>query len=105
MTFSEILDLTWIPIISFAICLCYGLVLVISKNPQSLKPKDKNVVFRDSEMYAKTAGMLLLFLALGSLIMAFLTFVNELAALFEIIVFFTVFIVFWRKITGKYGPL
>ncbi|MCR5734158.1 MAG: hypothetical protein K6G22_06080 [Lachnospiraceae bacterium] len=105
MTFQQIVDLTWIPLLAFAICTVYGLKLIITKDPQSLKAKNENVIFKDGEKFAVKAGQLMLLMAAGALIMCVLLFYNSFAALVEVTAVFILFTVLWKKANDKYGKL
>ena len=106
MDLKEILDLTWIPILAFALSFCSGIhMLIIKRRPSYLKKKDDMRPMKDEERYAKEGGRLLIFFALGAAIMCALLFVNQWMALAEIVVFFLVFSVRWRDVEEKYGPI
>lgn len=105
MDIDAILELTWVPIMAFAMSLLYGILLVSTGNPQLLVGKKNTRVIKDSTKYAREGGKLLLLLALGSLIMCFLLFVNVYIAFFEITIWFCVFALLWKKVYDKYGPL
>ncbi|MCR4739390.1 MAG: hypothetical protein K5886_03910 [Lachnospiraceae bacterium] len=104
-SFSQILDLTWIPLLAFALCLLYGLKLIITKDPSPLKGKNDTAVFKDGPMFALRAGQLMLLMAAGALIMCVLVFFSELAALIEVSAVFILFTVLWKKANDKYGKL
>ena len=105
MTFQQIIDLTWIPLLAFCLCLVYGLKLIITKDPEPLKGKDKTVLFKDGEKFAVKAGQLMLLMAAGALIMCVLLFFNSFAALIEVSVVFIIFTVLWKKANDRYGKL
>lgn len=105
MDIDSILELAWVPIMAFAMSFLYGIILFSTGNPQLLVGKKNTRPIKDSTRYAKEGGKLLLFLALGSLIMCFLLFVNVYVAFVEITLWFCVFAVLWKKIHDKFGPL
>lgn len=105
MSFDAILELTWVPIIGFAMSLMYGVLLLATGNPQILVGKKNTRPIKDSTKYAKEGGKLLLFLALGSLIMCVLLFVNVTVAFMQIIAWICAFAVMWKKVHNNYGPL
>lgn len=105
MTIQELLDMTWIPLIAFAICLGYGVALLITKNPKTLKGKNDKTVYKDAEQFAIKTAWLLLMLAASALAMCVLIFYNLYAALGEVIVCFLIFTVLWRRVNTKYGQM
>ena len=106
MTLQEIIDLTWIPILAFAMSLCAGIhMLIIKKRPPYLKTKDDHRTMRDEKKYAEVGGRLLLFFALGAAAMVGLLFVSPWAALCEIVIVFLVFAKQWKDMNDKYGPI
>jgi len=105
MTFNEIIDLTWIPLIAFALCLGYGVALLITKNPKTLRGKKDKTIYKDSVKFATTSGWLLLLMAAGSMGMCVLIFYNVVLALVEVITVFLVFVVLWRQVNKKYGAV
>lgn len=105
MNVDQILELTWVPIIVFAIALGYGVLLLITKNPKALLSKKTPQQVKNSEKYAVEGGKLLLFLALGSLINCGLLFVSILASVVEAAGWFIIFAIMWKRVYDQYGPL
>ncbi|MBQ7676693.1 MAG: hypothetical protein IJT32_00520 [Lachnospiraceae bacterium] len=106
MSLSEILELTWIPILAFAMSFCAGVhMLIIKKRPPYLKTRGDNRTMRNEKKFAEVGGKLLIFFAMGAAAMLGLLFVNPWAALAEIIVVFLVFSWQWRNMNEKYGPI
>ena len=106
MTLNEIFDMTWIPILAFALSFCAGVhMLIIGKRPPYLKNKDDNRPLKNEAMYAKTGGRLLIYFALGAAVMCGLLFFNLWMALAEIVAVFLTFSVRWREMEEKYGPI
>lgn len=105
MTIQEILDLTWVSLLFFAISLGVGVNLLITKNPKILKGKADQVIYRDPEQFAVKGGYLMLLLAFGSLVNTGLLFLDVNLALMEALAFIAIFIVLWKKMSDKYGPI
>ena len=106
MDINTILEISWVPIIVFGISLGYGIVLLSTKNPKILiGKKNGGKIIRDREKYAVEGGKLLLFLAVGSLLMSVLLFFNVAFATLEIIIWLVLFAVMWKKISDLYGPV
>lgn len=104
MTLQQILDLTWVPILAFGVSLGFGLNMLITRNPQIVRSKKDNSLFKDPEGYAVHGGILMLFLALGALIMTGLLFVNVVAAFIEAVVVVVAYAILWKRMHNKYGP-
>lgn len=104
MTIQQILDLVWVPILTFGVTLGVGLNMLITRSPQILRGKKDHTLYKDPEGYAIHGGRLMLILAFGALGMAGLMFVNEIAALAEAIVVIGIFMVLWKRMHTKYGP-
>ncbi len=106
MDLNTILELTWVPIIVFGICLGYGVILLTTKDPKILISKrTPNKGIKNKEKYAVESGKLLLFMALGSLLMCALLFVNVILSLVQITLWCIMFGVQWKKVSDTYGPM
>ncbi len=105
MNVDQILELTWVPIIVFAMSFGYGLLLIITKNPKALLSKKAPQTVKNSEKYAVEGGKLLVFLSVGSLINCGLLFVSPLLAVLEAAAWFFIFALLWKKVSDQYGPL
>ena len=101
-----ILELTWIPLIAFAMSFVAGLHMLLTKRrPMYLKTRGDNRPLQDETRYAKVGGLLLLFLAAGAIGMCVLLFFNVILAFAEVVVVFVIFAILWRRMSVKYGPL
>lgn len=92
----------WIPVIAFVVCLTYALILLITKNPKCIRKKT-DMSIKDETKYAVNSGYLMLFLAIGALIMCFLIFVNNYVATAQIATWFVVYAILWKRNSDKYG--
>lgn len=102
MTIDSILEQAGVPIIVSVLCVYYGVRLLVFKDVEAIRGKDKGVV-RDKEKYAAAAGKLILFFAVAALGMAALVLVNVYAAVGEIVLCTIIFGVLWKRINDKYG--
>lgn len=105
MSLNEIVDMIWIPVLVCGISVVYAIKLWTSCDPRCVRSKSDNRDLKDPKAYARTAAKLLFLMAGGSLVMAGLLFINELAATIESIVVVIVFFILWKKMDGKYGPI
>ncbi len=106
MDLNTILELTWVPVIVFGICLGYGIILLTTQDPKILiSKKVPNKGIKDRKKYAVESGKLLIFMAVGSLLMCALLFVNVIVAFVEIILWTIMFGLQWRKVSAIYGPM
>ncbi len=91
-----------IPLLIFAVCVYYGMRLLILHDISAIRGKDKPPV-KDERAYAVGSGKLILFLGAGTLGMAVLIFVNVYAAVAEIAVCILIMSVLWKRMDDKYG--
>ena len=63
----------------------------------------KGTKLKDKEKYVTESGKLILFLAAGSFIMAIVMYFNTYAAVAEIIIWFVIFGILWKRMNDKYG--
>ncbi|MCM1143561.1 MAG: hypothetical protein NC318_09930 [Blautia sp.] len=102
MSIGAFLEQAGIPLLLFAICMYYGLRLIIVQDISMIRSKDKEPV-KDEKAYAREGGKLILFFGAGTFLMAVLIFVNVYAAVGEIIVCTLVMGVLWKRMNDKYG--
>ena len=97
-----ILEQAGIPLIMFVICLICGVRMIIMQEAGSIRGKNAGPL-KDEKEYAKHGGVLLLVLAVSSLVMAVLMFINVYAAVVEFVVCTIVVSILWKKMNDKYG--
>lgn len=102
MSLEKILQLAGMPLLVFVVCVYYGIRLLLLHDIASIRNKNKPPV-RDEKAYAKMSGILILFLAAVTLLMAALLFVSTYAAVGEVIVGTIIFGVMWKKVDVRYG--
>lgn len=95
----------WIPVGLGIVCLVYGLYMIITKDPSKLRRKDDNRLLKDEKKYAEVGGYLMLFMALGCLVMVIIIELlkNEMLATIESFVWFIIFGILWKLMNDKYG--
>ena len=102
MTFSSIMEQIGIELLVFAVCLLFGLRLIITKDIKIIK-KEGYEDIKHPEDYAKYAGFIILFLGVATLIMAALTFVSPMAAMIEIIVSVFIMGFMWKYVHERFA--
>jgi 4-hydroxybenzoate polyprenyltransferase len=92
-----------IPLLMVIILAYYAVRLLVLHDIDAIRGKDKSRKLKNEEMYAKEAGKLMLFLAVGSLVMAVLLYWNTVAAVVEVLIWIVIFGILWKKMDEKYG--
>jgi len=105
MGVMDLINSIWIPVAFFIMCLVYGIYMLITKDVKKIRKKDDNRDLKDPQRFATNAGYLLLFMALGCLVMIVIikVFGNDLVATIESLVWFVVFAILWKLNDNKYG--
>ena len=91
-----------IPLMMTLVLGYYAARLLIFHDTESITGKNGGK-FKDKEKYMKEAGKLILFLATGSFIMAIVMYFSTHAAVIQIVVWFVVFGILWKRMNDKYG--
>ncbi len=99
---EQYLSEAMIPLLMTVILGYYSFRLLVLHDVAAIRGKEQKKL-KNEEKYAREAGKLMLFLALGSLIMAILIHFNPVAAIAVIVLFLIVFGLLWRKMDQKYG--
>ena len=102
MSVETFFEQAGIPLLIAAVCVYYGMRLLILHDVSAIRGKDKPPV-KDEKAYAIGSGKLILFLGAGTLVMALLSFVNVYAALAEIVVCALIMGILWKKMNDRYG--
>ncbi len=106
MDLATIFDLTWIPLLAFALCFLAGShMFYLGKRPPYLMTKGDYRPLRDEANYAKKGGLLLIFLSMGALLMTVLLFVHIVLAVLVMTAWYLVFSVLWKKMSSRYGAI
>ncbi|WP_026651971.1 hypothetical protein [Butyrivibrio proteoclasticus] len=102
MTFSAVMEQIGIELLVFAVCLFFGLRLIITKDIKIIKKDDPDSI-KHPEEYAKYAGFIILFLGVATLIMAALSFISPLAAMIEIIAAVIAMGIMWKFMHERFS--
>ena len=97
----------WIPILLAVLCVGCSIYMAITGEPGIARRRGDNRLLKDKEHYVKGAMLLMLFMALGCVIMAVLigVFHNDTAATIESISWFIIFAFLWKRNEDRYGSL
>ncbi len=94
----------WLPLILGFLCVIYGLILLISKDPNIINKKNEVKIYKDPEKYSFNSAMLFFFMAIGCVVMFLLLyFVSEMVATMQFVAWFAVFGIIWKKNLDMYG--
>ena len=99
---ENFLEIAGIPLLLFVILIYYGMRLWIMKDVSAIRGKNKPPV-KNEEMYAKSAGQLMVFFAAATFVMMFLLFWNIYVAVAEIIICTVILGILWSRMNKKYG--
>lgn len=102
MSLETILQQSGLQLLVFGACVYYGIRLLLLHDIRAIRGKDKPPV-REEEKYTKTAGILIMFFGVVTLVMAALMFVSPYIAFAEICVGTLIFVVAWKLMDNKYG--
>ena len=91
-----------IPLMMTLVLGYYAARLLIFHDTESITGK-KGAKFKDKEKYVTESGKLILFLAVGSFVIAIVMYFNTYAAVVEIAIWFVVFGILWKRMNDKYG--
>ncbi len=102
MSFNQIVEQSGIPLLLFVICAYYAFRLLVFKDYETVRGRDKEAP-KDVDGYCKTAGLIIVFYGLSTLVMAGIVLVSPVAGLAQIIVCTIIMIFLWKKMSDKYS--
>lgn len=102
MDFKFIMEQAGLPLISFALCLYFGIRLMLTHDSTVIRGRNKPPV-KDEKEYTRLGGILVICLGVAMLGMAVLLFISAVAALVEICLLVIIFAVLWKRMNKKYG--
>lgn len=102
MSLESVLTQAGIPLLVFVICVYYGIRLIFLQDINSIRSRNKAPV-KDEKAYAKMSGLLILFLAVVTLIMAILLFISQYAAVAEVCIGTLIFGLLWKRMDTRFG--
>ena len=102
MTFNDVVNQMGIEMLVFAVCLFFGMRLIITRDVSIIKKENPEEIKHPRE-YTLYAGLILLFLGVAALIMGIISFFNPTAAFIEIIIAVIAMGVMWKFMHEKYA--
>ncbi len=102
MTFNDVVNQMGIEMLVFAVCLFFGMRLIITRDVSIIKKENPEEI-RHPKEYTLYAGLILLFLGVAALIMGIISFFNPTAAFIEIILAVIAMGVMWKFMHEKYA--
>ncbi len=102
MTIQDIINQMGIELLVFAVCLFFGIRLIITRDVTIIK-KEKPEEIKHPKEYTLYAGMIILFLGASALVMGIISFFNPVAAVVEIICSVVLMALMWKFIYEKYA--
>ena len=102
MTFTDIVNQMGIELLVFAVCLFFGMRLIITRDVSIIKKENPESIKHPKE-YTLYAGILLLFLGAAALVMGIVSFFNPVAAFVIIIVAVLVMGILWKFMHERFA--
>ena len=102
MNFQEIINQMGIELLVFAICMYFGIRLIITRDPKILKKDDPESIKHPRE-YTLYGGLIILFLGLSAIAMGIVSFFNPTAAVVLIVIAVVIMAIGWKIIYEKYA--
>ncbi len=102
MDIQTIVNQMGIEILAFAVCMFFGIRLIITRDVKILKKENPESIKHPNE-YTFYAGLIIIFLGVSAIAMGIVSFFNEVAALVVIVVAVVAMGIMWKFMYEKYG--
>ena len=102
MDIQTIVNQMGIEILAFAVCMFFGLRLIITKDVKIIK-KDNPESIKHPNEYTFYAGLIIIFLGVSAIAMGIVSFFNPKAALIVIVVAVIIMGFMWKFVHEKYA--
>ena len=102
MDIQTIVNQMGIEILAFAVCMCFGIRLIITRDVKILKKENPESIKHPNE-YTFYAGLIIIFLGVSAIAMGIVSFFNQVAALVVIVVAVVAMGIMWKFMHEKYG--
>ena len=102
MNIQEIVNHMGIELLVFAVCMYFGIRLIITRDPKILKKEDPESIKHPKE-YTLYGGLTILFLGLAAIVMGIVSFFNPTAAVVIIVVAVIIMSIMWKVIYDKFA--
>ncbi|MCR5656971.1 MAG: hypothetical protein K6G06_05845 [Butyrivibrio sp.] len=102
MDINYILEQSGIPLLLTAIAIYYAVRLLVFKDYETVRGRGKDAP-KDIDAYCKNAGLVIIFFAISTLVMAVLVLFNPVIGFAQILICTIIMVVLWKKLTDKYS--
>ena len=105
MSIQDLLYSPWTPLVFALGCICYGIYMIMKKDPSKASKRVDTSSIKEPERFAILAGSLFVFMGIGCVVMALLIKLNidNMIITVQSLVWFIVFAVLWKIILNKYA--
>ena len=102
MDLQTIVNQMGIEILAFAVCMFFGIRLIITRDVKILKKENPESIKHPNE-YTFYAGLIIIFLGISAIAMGIVSFFNQIAALIVIVAAVVIMGFMWKIVYEKYA--
>ena len=102
MDIQTIVNQMGIEILAFAVCMFFGIRLIITRDVKILKKENPESIKHPNE-YTFYAGLIIIFLGISAIAMGIVSFFNQIAALIVIVAAVVIMGFMWKFVHEKYA--
>ena len=102
MDIQTIVNQMGIEILAFAVCMFFGIRLIITRDVKILKKENPESIKHPNE-YTLYAGLIIIFLGISAIAMGIVSFFNQIAALIVIVAAVVIMGFMWKIVYEKYA--
>ena len=102
MDIQTIVNQMGIEILAFAVCMFFGIRLIITRDVKILKQENPESIKHPNE-YTFFAGLIIIFLGISAIVMGIVSFFNQIAALIVIVAAVVIMGFMWKIVYEKYA--
>ena len=102
MDIQTIVNQMGIEILAFAVCMFFGIRLIITRDVKILKKENPESIKHPNE-YTFYAGLIIMFLGISAIAMGIVSFFNQIAALIVIVAAVVIMGFMWKIVYEKYA--
>ena len=102
MDIQTIVNQMGIEILAFAVCMFFGIRLIITRDVKILKKENPESIKHPNE-YTFFAGLIIIFLGVAAIVMGIVSFFNQIAALIVIVAAVVIMGFMWKIVYEKYA--
>lgn len=102
MDIQTIVNQMGIEILAFAVCMFFGIRLIITRDVKILKKENPESIKHPNE-YTFFAGLIIIFLGISAIVMGIVSFFNQIAALIVIVAAVVIMGFMWKIVYEKYA--